>query len=259
MGGVHMTIQEQAGAGEGPVAPLPVPSVHQYIPPNQDCVLAHVEKGLYFHKIGKSGGFAWMPLEQATVLPRRKWMVAEGERLVPVRLMPIPVDLESPQASREAKAEPAPNSSNPSPRAGGWECWVKMSGDYPTAHTRPGKFFSAKEGREEGFSLFREVVEPLPVEKGRECLTCLESPPSQFGRLCDTHYLEAKSKAPSYSEIPNNCPALPWEALDKLRDLGEDICVEHCEPLDSGSEKHCSWCKQIADIRKTLKGETRHG
>jgi hypothetical protein len=54
-------------------------------------------------------------------------------------------------------------------------------------------------------------------------------------------------------------PALPREALDKLWNLGEEICAEHCEPLDSGSESHCSWCKQVRDIRATLKGDPANG
>lgn len=52
-----------------------------------------------------------MPIEHATILPRRKWMVADGERLVPVRLLPIPVDLEARSAPKPSEAE----GSNPSP------------------------------------------------------------------------------------------------------------------------------------------------
>jgi hypothetical protein len=176
--------------------------------------------------------------------------------------------------------EPAPTSSNPSPRAGGRECWVRFEEErLPAVMEREP---TEKEKKAFGGEWFH-MVEPLPVEKGpHECAWTETARDFRNGMELYRNLLDECAKhlgpaayisddgsvqdEPIRLNIPGLVaklaappPALPWEALDKLRDLGEDICVEHCEPLDSGSEKHCSWCKQIADIRNTLKGETRHG
>jgi hypothetical protein len=109
------------------------------------------------------------------------------------------------------------------------ECWVKMSGDYPTAHTRPGGFFNDLEGKSEGYSKFREVE---PVGK-----TLPEPSAQRWSR----EKLEHARKA---GEIAGTAEGLVWSLKndkefplpDTLAYLGEIITLARSMFIRSKTE-----------------------
>ena len=68
--------------------------------------------------------------------------------------------------------------------------WWEGEGAQPEKHVArtEGKREINEQAQEAGTVLETHVV----PEKHKDCRTCHESPPSNHGRLCDTHYMEAQ-------------------------------------------------------------------
>jgi hypothetical protein len=70
------------------------------------------------------------------------------------------------------------------------------------------RHFSTEKAHSVADEIYAEWAKDLPPEADQSpsspaCRDCQESPPSQYGRLCDTHFMEAERKAMRPQDAPS--------------------------------------------------------